>query len=48
MGSAALEVYMSKLEMLTCSIVVILFNEIFKKVVLEFSISLVNDTCIYF
>ena len=47
-GSAALEVYMSKLEVLTFSIVVFLFNKIFEKVVLEFSILLDNDKYIYF
>jgi hypothetical protein len=31
-GGAALEVYMSKLEVLTFSIVVFLFNKIFEKV----------------
>ena len=47
-GSAVLEVYMSKLEVLTFSIVVFLFNKIFEKVVLEFSILLDNDKYIYF
>ena len=49
-GSAALEVYMFKLEELTYSIPLLYFllNKIFEKFVLEFSISLVNDIYIIF
>ena len=46
-GSAVLEGYMSKLEVLTFSNVVFLFNKIFEKVVLEFSFLLVNDIYIF-
>ena len=45
-GSAALEVYMSNLEELT--LLYFLFNKIFEKVVLEFSILLLNNIFIFF
>ena len=45
-GSAALEIYMSNLEELT--LLYFLFNKIFEKVVLEFSILLLNNIFIFF